>query len=37
VLKVALTRAPKPITLEEEAAALAAAANVAEQSRATAH
>ena len=37
VLKVALTRPPKPITLEEEAAALAAAANVGEQSRATAH
>ena len=37
VLKVALTRLPKPITLEEEAAALAAAANVGEQSRATAH
>jgi ATP-dependent Lon protease len=37
VLKAALTRLPKPITLEEEAAALAAAANVGEQSRATAH
>jgi ATP-dependent Lon protease len=36
VLKVALQRMPTPITLEEEAA-VAAAANVNEQSRATAH
>jgi len=36
VLKVALQRAPKPLTLEEDAA-VAAAAEASEQSRATAH
>jgi hypothetical protein len=36
VLKAALQRSPKPLTLEEDAA-VAAAAEASEQSRATAH